>query len=178
MIDSNTVKCNNAPMKETLSAERLAYLVNAWCADHKVFPANGQSGQQISVRNIRYYRTLGLLDPPEVGGGQGFGEKHRLQLVSLRLLQAQGLPLSRIQQLLFGRSLDELKEIEERGLAELEQSPVSAFRPGGDENWNVMPLNDEFMLLSRRGRAVGADLRQRLLAVLEGQVNTTGVNNE
>jgi len=165
-------------MQETPSAERLAQLVNQWCADHQVFPANGQAGEQMSVRNIRYYRTLGLLDPPEVGGGQGFGEKHRLQLVALRLLQAQGLPLSRIQQLLFGRSLDELKEIEERGLAELEQSPVSAFRPGGDENWNVMPLNDEFMLVSRRGRAVGADLRQRLLAVLEGQVNTTGVNNE
>ena len=165
-------------MQETLSAEQLAHLVNQWCADHQVFPANGQAGEQMSVRNIRYYRTLGLLDPPDVGGGQGFGEKHRLQLVALRLLQAQGLPLSRIQQLLFGRSLDELKEIEERGLAELEQSPVSAFRPGGDENWNVMPLNDEFMLVSRRGRAVGADLRQRLLAVLEGQVNTTGVNNE
>jgi DNA-binding transcriptional MerR regulator len=165
-------------MQEPLSAEQLAHLVNQWCADHQVVPANGQSGQQISVRNIRYYRTLGLLDPPEAGGGHGFGEKHRLQLVALRLLQAQGLPLSRIQQLLFGRSLDELKEIEERGLAELEQSPVSAFRPGGDENWNVMPLNDEFMLVSRRGRAVGADLRQRLLAVLEGQVNTTGVNNE
>jgi len=165
-------------MQETLSAEQLAHLVNQWCVDHQVFPANGQAGEQMSVRNIRYYRTLGLLDPPEVGGGQGFGEKHRLQLVALRLLQAQGLPLSRIRQLLFGRSLDELKEIEGRGLAELEQSPVSAFRPGGDENWNVMPLNDEFMLVSRRGRAVGADLRQRLLAVLEGQVNTTGVNNE
>jgi hypothetical protein len=111
-------------------------------------------------------------------GRPGIGEKHRLQLVALRLLQAQGLPLSRIQQLLFARSPDELKEIEERGLAELEQSPVSAFRPGGDENWNVMPLNDEFMLVSRRGRAVGADVRQKLLGVLEGQINRTGVKNE
>lgn len=163
-------------MKDTVSAEELAGLVNDWCNEHQVFPANGQAGQQISVRNIRYYRTLGLLDPPVVGGGQGFGEKHRLQLVGIRLLQAQGLPLSRIQQLLFGRSLEELKEIEERGLAELEQSPVPTFRPGDDESWNMMPLDDEFMLVSRRGRTIGADMRQKLRAVLQGQVRT-GVNN-
>ena len=163
-------------MKETVSAERLAVLVNQWCQDNDVVPANGQAGEQISVRNIRYYRTLGLLDPPEVGGG--FGERHRLQLVAIRLLQAQGLPLSRIQQLLFGRSLEEMKEIEERGLAELKETPAAVFRPGGDESWNMMALNDEFMLVSRRGRTIGAELRQRLLAILEGQAIRTGVNNE
>jgi DNA-binding transcriptional MerR regulator len=164
-----------------LSAQRLADLVNQWCDEHSVFPANGQTGEQMTVRNVRYYRTLGLLDPPETGGGQGFGEKHRLQLIAVRLLQAQGLPLSRIQQLLFGRSLEELKEIENRGLAELEQTRVATFRPSADESWNMMPLNDEFMLVSRRGRTVGADMRQRLLAVLEGELivnNRTGDENE
>jgi DNA-binding transcriptional MerR regulator len=168
-------------MKQTVSAQRLADLVNLWCQEQRVHPANGQAGEQISVRNIRYYRTMGLLDPPELGGGQGFGEKHRLQLIAIRLLQAQGLPLSRIQQLLFGRSLEELSEIEQRGLAELQQTRVSAFRPSGDESWNMMPLNDEFMLVSRHGRSVGADVRQRLLAVLKGDVigiNRTGDKNE
>jgi DNA-binding transcriptional MerR regulator len=165
-------------MNEALSVQQLADLVNQWCDEHSVFPANGQTGERMTVRNVRYYRTLGLLDPPEMGGGQGFGEKHRLQLIAIRLLQAQGLPLSRIQQLLFGRSLEELKEIEERGLVELEQTRLTAFRPSADESWNMMPLNDEFMLISRRGRTVGAEMRQRLLAVLEGQVNRTGVKNE
>jgi DNA-binding transcriptional MerR regulator len=152
------------------SAEQLANLVNQWCDEHGVFPANGQAGEEMSVRNIRYYRTLGLLDPPETGGGRGFGEKHRLQLIAIRLLQAQGLPLSRIQQLLFGRSLEELREIENRGLAELEEARVAAFRPSVDESWKMMPLNDEFMLVSRRGKTVGPDIRQRLLAVLEGEL--------
>jgi DNA-binding transcriptional MerR regulator len=168
-------------MTETVSAQQLAEMVNRWCDQHRVHPANGQAGVQISVRNIRYYRTLGLLDPPELGGGQGFSDKHRLQLIAIRLLQAQGLPLSRIQQLLFGRSLEELSEIEQRGLAELQETRVSAFRPSGDESWNMMPLNDEFMLVSRHGRAVGADIRQRLLAVLDGEViakNRTGDKNE
>jgi len=168
-------------MNDALSAQQLADSVNQWCDEHSIFPANGQTGEQMTVRNIRYYRTLGLLDPPEIGGGQGFGEKHRLQLVALRLLQAQGLPLSRIQQLLFGRSLEELKEIEDRGLAELEETRVAAFRPSADESWNMIPLNDEFMLISRRGRTVGTEMRQRLLAVLEGELigkNRTGDENE
>ncbi len=168
-------------MNDALSAQQLADSVNQWCDEHSIFPANGQTGEQMTVRNIRYYRTLGLLDPPEIGGGQGFGEKHRLQLIAIRLLQAQGLPLRRIQQLLFGRSLEELKEIEDRGLAELEETRVAAFRPSADESWNMIPLNDEFMLISRRGRTVGTEMRQRLLAVLEGELigkNRTGDENE
>jgi DNA-binding transcriptional MerR regulator len=168
-------------MNDALSAQQLADLVNQWCDEHSVFPANGQTGEQMTVRNVRYYRTLGLLDPPKIGGGQGFGEKHRLQLIAIRLLQAQGLPLSRIQQLLFGRSLKELKEIENRGLAELEETRVAAFRPSADESWNMMPLNDEFMLVSRRGRTVGPEMRQRLLAVLDSELivkNRTGNENE
>ena len=168
-------------MNDAFSAQQLADSVNQWCDEHSVLPANGQAGEQMTVRNIRYYRTLGLLDGPGIGGAQGFGEKHRLQLISIRLLQAQGLPLSRIQQLLFGRSLEELKEIENRGLAELEDTRVAVFRPSADESWNMMPLNDEFMLVSRRGRTVGAEMRQKLLAVLEGELmvkNRTGDKNE
>src|SRR4029077_19202110 len=119
--DSNTVYCHIASMNEMFSAEQLAESINQWCERHGVSPASGQAGERMSVRSIRYYRTLGLLDPPLVGGGQGFGEKHRLQLVAIRLLQAQGLPLTRIQELLFGRTLEDLRRIEQQGLAEVEQ---------------------------------------------------------
>src|SRR5439155_16344948 len=123
-IDSNTVKCHSGSMNEMFSAEELAETVNEWCERHGVEPASGQAGERLTVRNIRYYRALGLLDPPLIGGGQGFGQKHRLQLVAIRLLQAQGLPLNRIQQLLFGRSLEDLKRIEKQGLAELAGTQV------------------------------------------------------
>lgn len=154
------------------SASELAHEVNAWCEEHEVVPASGQAGERITERNIRYYRTLGLLDPPRLGGGQGFGEKHRLQLVALRLLQAQGLPLIRIRELLFGRTIEELKEIEARGLAELRAAPVATFRPLLTESWAVTALDDEFLLISRRGRGMSPELRERLLAVLRrGQPN-------
>jgi DNA-binding transcriptional MerR regulator len=132
-----------------------------------VSPASGQAGERISVRNIRYYRALGLLDPPLLGGGQGFGEKHRLQLVAIRLLQAQGLPLQRIQELLFGRSLEDLRRVEEQGLVELDQNQFKPFQPSANESWRVTPLNGEFMLVSRRGRSVAPELRERLLTLLE-----------
>ena len=153
-------------MNETFSVEELARRVNQWCEQHRVWPASGQAGEHITVRNVRYYRALGLLDAP-LSGGEGFGEKHRLQLIAIRLLQAQGLPLSRIQQLLFGRSADDLKRIEEQGLAEVKQSLPALFRPATQETWNVSPLNDEFILVSRRGRAIPAKLRERLLEMLD-----------
>ena len=157
------------------SAEHLAALVNQWSQQHGVSPANGQAGERMTLRNIRYYRTLGLLHPPLVGGGNGFGEKHRLQLVAIRLLQAQGLPLNRIQELLFGRSLEDLKRIERQGLAELEQASLTAFRPSATESWCMTPLNEEFMVMSRKGRAVPAALRERLLAILTPKEKVHGL---
>jgi DNA-binding transcriptional MerR regulator len=153
-------------MSELLTAEQLAEQVNDWCEHHGVKPASGQAGERMTVRNIRYYRTLGLLDAPMAGGGQGFGEKHCLQLTAIRLLQAQGLPLVRIQELLYGRSLEELQEIESRGLAELERGLNAGFQMSANESWGVMPLNEEFMLVSRRGRKLPSALKERLLAIL------------
>ena len=154
-------------MDETFSIEVLAQKVNEWCESHQVVPASGQTGEVITERNIRYYRTLGLVDGPLTGGGQGYGEKHQLQLIAIRLLQAQGLPLNRIRELLFGRTIGELKQIEKQGLRELQGSSPPAFRPTpAGEDWNVTPLDDEFMLISRRGRGISAELRERLLLVL------------
>jgi DNA-binding transcriptional MerR regulator len=160
-------------MKASVSIDQLAEQVNDWCQEHGVTPANGQAGERMTVRNIRYYRTLGLLDPPESGGGLGFGEKHRLQLVAIRLLQAQGLPLRRIQELLFGRSLDELREVERRGLAELESTLDVPFRPVASESWVVTPLDDDFLIVSRRGRKLDPGLRQRLASLLNGMDQKT-----
>ena len=159
------------------SAQQLAEEVNRWCDRHGVAPASGQSGEQITERSIRYYRTLGLLDPPLLGGGQGYGEKHRLQLVAVRLLQAQGLPLNRIRDLVFGRTPEELKRIEKQGLAETRATPAPVFRPALSESWGVTPLDDEFLLVSRRGRGLSPELREHLLNVLDGGIRKNRRSN-
>src|SRR5882757_8579151 len=136
-----------------LSLEDLVAKINQWCAAHAVTPASGQVADNLSVRTLRYYRTVGLLDPPASGGGSGYGERHFLQVAAVRLLQAQGLPQSRIQALLFGRSDKELRKIVEHSAA-----PVAA-RPqpqtfAQSEAWQVAPVGGEFLLVSREGTSV------------------------
>ena len=150
------------------SISELAGRVNAWCSEHAIEPANGQSGELVSERNIRFYRTTGLVDAPE-SGGSGYGEKHFLQLTAVRLLQAQGLPLRRIRDLLFGRTAVELREIQRRGLEEAKSlSPVRHLMPATDELWRMIPINDEFLIVSRRGASLSPEQREAILRALQG----------
>lgn len=152
-------------MTETLSLEELSDRINEWCEEHEVRPASGQVGTAVSERNIRYYRTLGLVDAPE---GGSYGEKQLLQLTAIRLLQAQGLPLRRIRELLYGRSIEDLREIRRRGLAEARQT-AAAMRvtlPVQDELWRMIPLDEDFMLVSRRGTPLTPAQRDAVLRAL------------
>jgi DNA-binding transcriptional MerR regulator len=163
-------------MPSSYSVSELAEQVNGWCEEHEISPANGQAGEVVTERNIRFYRTSGLLDAPEGGGGHGFGEKHLLQLIAIRLLQAQGLPLRRIRELLYGRSLTDLRQIQRRGLAERRRSgPGSIALPpsGGEEVWRVIPLDDDFSLISRRGSTLSAAQRAAIIAALSGTLSTS-----
>ncbi|MBS2025631.1 MAG: MerR family transcriptional regulator [Deltaproteobacteria bacterium] len=64
------------------------------------------------ARTVRYYTTLGLLDRPALDGRSArYGQKHLLQLVAIKALQAEGLPLSDIQSRLYGRGEGELKQL-------------------------------------------------------------------
>jgi len=64
------------------------------------------------ARTVRYYTTLGLLDRPRIEGRQArYGERHLLQLLAIKALQACDLPLAEIQRRLYGRSDAELKAL-------------------------------------------------------------------
>jgi DNA-binding transcriptional MerR regulator len=66
------------------------------------------------ARTVRYYTTLGLIDRPRIEGRQArYGERHLLQLLAIKALQAFELPLAQIQQRLYGRSDLELKALVE-----------------------------------------------------------------
>src|SRR5580698_9146037 len=152
-------------MPETFPLEELSARINDWCAEHAIASANGQAGATVSERNIRYYRTLGLVDAPE---GGSYGEKHFLQLTAVRLLQAQGVPLRRIRELLYGRSLAELREIRRVGLAE-NQRVTALFRvtpPVQDELWRVIPLDEDFLLVSRTGASLTPAQREAVLRAI------------
>ncbi len=158
-------------MPDSFSLEALSDQINAWCAENDIAPISGQAGERVSERNIRYYRTLGLVDAPEAGA---YGEKHLLQLTAVRLLQAQGLPLRRIRELLYGRSLAELREIRRRGLSEAQRvaTAVRVTIPMSDEVWRVIPLDEDFLLVSRRGTPLTPTQREAVLAALQSGTPT------
>src|SRR4051794_31636572 len=64
------------------------------------------------ARTVRYYATLGLLDRPRIESRQArYGERHLLQLLAIKALQAFDLPLAEIQQRLYARSDAELRSL-------------------------------------------------------------------
>jgi DNA-binding transcriptional MerR regulator len=64
-------------------------------------------------RLIRWYTTIGLLDRPTIAAGRvaRYGPRHLLQLVAVKRLQAQGLPLAQIQVRLAGATDDQLRRV-------------------------------------------------------------------
>jgi DNA-binding transcriptional MerR regulator len=132
--------------------QELAGTVNAWCRDRALQPANGQTASELSARTLHYYRSTGLLDAPESGAGRGYGRRHVLQLKAIRILQAQGLPLSRIQQLLFARSGEELEQIAESA-GEIDPGTANVQSPtfNSKESWTVYPLNEQLFVVGRNG---------------------------
>jgi DNA-binding transcriptional MerR regulator len=150
--------------------EELAQAVQDWCDEHRVLPANGQAAEQITERNIRYYRTLGLLDPPLGNYNKTFANKHRLQLIAIRVYQAQGLPLRKIRDELYGKSLEDLvaleKQVRKRGKLAF---PVPGLlqMPLATESWSVVPLTGEFLLVSRQNKQVPRAIIEKLSQLLQ-----------
>jgi DNA-binding transcriptional MerR regulator len=132
--------------------QELAGTVNAWCRDRALQPANGQTASELSARTLHYYRSVGLLDAPESGVGRGYGRRHLLQLKAIRILQAQGLPLSRIQQLLFARSDEELEQIAD-SLGQIDPGITNVHSRTFDskETWTVYPRNEQLFVVARNG---------------------------
>jgi DNA-binding transcriptional MerR regulator len=152
-----------------LTLEELAQTVQDWCKEHHVLPANGQAAEQITERNIRYYRTLGLLDPPLGHYTKTFTKKHRLQLIAIRVYQAQGLPLRKIRDELYGKSLEDLVALEKHVSKKGKQAiSVSAplQMPLATESWSVVPLASDFLLVSRQNKPVPRSIIEKINQLL------------
>ena len=160
-------------MTSEFSLEELAEEVQAWAEKHRICPANGQAADEITERTIRYYRTLGLLDPPVGNYAKTFSEKHKLQLIAIRLYQSQGLPLRKIRDELYGKSLEDLIALEKQATKRSKKStPLTMpFVPStANEFWSVAPLTGDFLLISRTHqqlpRAVIEKINQLLLSTV------------
>ena len=148
--------------------QELAETANTWCRDRALQPANGQTAIDLSARTLHYYRSVGLLDAPESGAGRGYRRRHLLQLKAIRILQAHGLPLSRIQQLLFGRSDEELKQIAESA-GKIDPGVTNVHRGVFDskETWTVYPLNEQLLIVARNGALLSTSQLQSISKICD-----------
>ncbi len=152
-----------------VSIQELADSINKWCFEHGIAPTNGQAGERITERNIRYYRARGLLDAPGSETGEkrrGFSEKHACQLRAIRLLQARSLPLEQIQETLRDRTFEQLQEIEREELRKLNGAGASIAGGAAQENWSITAVGGEFLVVSRRGRSISDEQRRQVAVAL------------
>ncbi|MGW0482439.1 helix-turn-helix domain-containing protein [Nonomuraea sp. NPDC003214] len=75
-------------------------------------PLNGRVREVPGERLIRWYTTIGLVDPPLTRQGRiaRYGRRHLLQLVAVKRLQAAGLSIADIQTALAGATDAMLEE--------------------------------------------------------------------
>ncbi|GAA3149208.1 hypothetical protein GCM10010466_45200 [Planomonospora alba] len=94
-------------------------------------PAAGRGGRGRDVPNerlVRWYATIGLLDPPSARRGRValYGRRHLLQLVAVKRRQAEGRSIAEIQAELAGATDQALEAI-----ARLDGLPQEAPAPRG-----------------------------------------------
>lgn len=100
------------------------------------------------LRTIRYYTTVGLLDRPAAMRGRTalYGERHLLQLVAIKRLQAQGLSLAAVQERVVGLSSKGLRRLaaaEGTAARGDVSAPAAASGERGESFWRVQPEPDE-----------------------------------
>src|ERR1700759_5023133 len=111
---------------------------------------NGQVRDRPDVRTIRYYATLGLIDPPAemTGRTARYGGRHLLQVLAVKAVQARGDSLADAQRTLVGASDEELRSTIGPGLpAALAEGTARAApsegsaprRAAGHQFWRTSP---------------------------------------
>src|SRR5437868_5456758 len=90
-------------------------------------PVSGRVREVPGERQIRWYTTIGLLDPPLTRRGRvaRYGHRHLLQLVAVKRLQAAGHSLAAIQSHLTGATDTTLEQTAQIPAAPSSSTPAT-----------------------------------------------------
>ena len=114
------------------------------------------------ARTIRYYATLGLLDRPKIVEREAqYNRRHLLQIVAIKALQTDSLPLARIQERLYGRTDAELEAL----IAASRRRPAE-LRP---VRWQEIAVEPGLKILAQEGwspRIDSAALEEKIRAAI------------
>lgn len=99
--------------EDSWTIDELAERAAQTLAERDVRAPNGRVSAAPDRRAIRWYATIGLLDPPLRTRGRvaRYGERHLLQLVAVKRRQAEGRSLAEIQTELAGATDATLRQV-------------------------------------------------------------------
>ena len=110
-----------------MTIDELCDLVNAKLEDDAVVPSDSRATSIVTPRNVRYYRTLGLMSAPtRVGGRSDYNSTHLDEVLRIKRAQANGTSLSDLK-----RANEISGMIERQGQAVIRSraNPVANFLP-------------------------------------------------
>ncbi|HEY9677869.1 MAG TPA: MerR family transcriptional regulator [Drouetiella sp.] len=124
------------------------------------------------MRTIRYYTSLGLLDRPSIEGRVAkYSRKHLLQLLAVKTLQGVSLPLSEIQEQLYGLTEAELEAVIAFYIPELSERTNDAYKESiRTVTWREIIIEPGLKIMADDTWGADADLtaiEQKIRAALE-----------
>jgi len=117
-----------------VTIDELCDLVNAKLEDDAVVPSDSRATSIVTPRNVRYYRTLGLMSAPTRAGGRSdYNSTHLDEVLRIKRAQANGTSLSDLKR------ANEISGMIERQRAAVTWSgpnPVANFLPSFVSNFS------------------------------------------
>lgn len=109
------------------------------------------------ARTVRYYISLGLVDAP--GGRRGtfalYAAKHLLQILAIKKLQAEYLPIKKIETLMAGRDVAQLEALLGGPVDVLAEAPPPRAEPAA--RWSRFEVHPGVELHVRDGAPFDRD---------------------
>jgi len=151
-----------------LTLEELAAAVAAELDRLRIVPADGRAAERPDARTLRYYTSIGLLDPPLERRNRRaiYGPRHVRQAVAVKRLQADGVPLAAIQQRLAGLDDGSLGRLAARRTAPVHRAGRAHFWTGGTATAAAAPL--PAARPAARGRITGVELTPGVTVLVRG----------
>jgi len=117
-----------------VTIDELCDLVNAKLEDDAVVPSDSRATSIVTPRNVRYYRTLGLMSAPtRVGGRSNYNSTHLNEVLRIKRAQANGTSLSDLKR---ANEISGIIERQEQAVIRSRANPVANFLPSFVSNFS------------------------------------------
>lgn len=144
-------------MAMVFDIEQLVLRVNRRLEREGIEVSDGRSAPDVTIRNVRYYQTLGLLPPVlRHEGRAGYSDQHVEAIVNIKRAQAQGRSLADMPR--FRTDVLTAASASRPAGAGISREPVAAW---------IAPINDSVQLIGT-GPAPSPQVLDAIAALLAG----------